>query len=323
MVAKTNVTNWDRGDLGTVLMGLIFIPTGKGISCQTRSGWNRICRGVSELAPLTKLKNMNEVRAYYNEHVLEEDKRLEKNVFELPVTFKYIDKYIHAGDRVLDISCGTGKYAEMLLERGCLLGLNDLSEKNMSLTLDRLGHREGILHTDVSDALYSGIWNREQWDAILILGPLYHMSERSERLNLLRKAKESVRPGGTIFLAFMSRTAALLYGIRNNPAGITRTWGALQFWYTGTDDEFIEDTKWFVNAYFSFPEEIDPLVTEAGLEPMHLAGIEGIFGEHMKLFQRMDPDLQKHWMDFAISQREEPHMIQVSKHLLSVCRRPE
>jgi len=265
---------------------------------------------------------MNEVRAYYNEHVREEDHRLEQNVFELPVTFKYIDRYVRAGDRVLDIACGTGRYAEMLLERGCLLGLNDLSENEMSLTLDRLGDHPGILHTDVSDALYSGIWDLEQWDAILILGPLYHMADRSDRLALLRRARESVRPGGLLFLAFMSRTAALLYGIRNNPAGISRTWGALQFWYTGTDDEFIEGTRWFVNAYFSFPEEIDPLVTEAGLEPLHLAGIEGIFGEHMKLFHQMDPEIRTKWMDFVISQREEKHMIQVSKHLLSVCRRP-
>jgi len=265
---------------------------------------------------------MNEVKEYYNEHVLEEDLRLELNVFELPVTFKYIDRYIQAGDRVLDIACGTGKYAEMLLERGCLLGLNDLSENSMSLTLDRIGHHPGILHTDVSDAIYSGIWEKEPWDAILILGPLYHMADRSERVALLRKARQSVRPGGTIFLAFMSRTAALLYGIRNNPAGITRTWGALQFWYTGTDDEFIEDTKWFVNAYFSFPEEITPLVTEAGLKQLHLAGIEGIFGENMDLFHGMAPELRKYWMDFVISQAEEEHMIQVSKHLLSVCRRP-
>jgi hypothetical protein len=147
------------------------------------------------------------------------------------------------------------------------------------------------------------------------------MQDRSERLELLRRAKKAVKTGGILFLAFMSRTAAMLYGIKNNPAGIEKTWGALQFWYTGTDDEFIEATKWFVHAYFSFPEEIEPLVRKAGLNPLHLAGVEGIFGENMHLFHQMDEGLQKQWMDFIISQCEDIHMIHSSKHLLSVCRR--
>jgi hypothetical protein len=117
----------------------------------------------------------------------------------------------------------------------------------------------------------------------------------------------------------MSRMAALLYGLKNNPEGIKDPEGVIKLWSTGTDETFVEGTRWFTNAYFSFPEEIHPLMNEAGLKPLHLAGIEGIFGEHMDLFHNMEDDLQRKWMDFVIERCEERHMVYSSKHLLSVC----
>jgi S-adenosylmethionine-dependent methyltransferase len=265
----------------------------------------------------------NPVREYYNRHIDDEDKRLKNNEFELPVTFKYIDKYMKPGDKVLDIACGTGRYAQKLLQKGFLLGLNDLSDSNMALTLERLGNHPHILHTEVSDALDAGIWQKEPWDSILLLGPLYHLIEREERLVILRKAAHAVKKGGYVFTAFMSRTSALLYGLKNNPEGILSNRGTSQLWNTGSDNEFIEGTEWFVNAYFSFPEEIEPLVKEAGLNPVHLAGIEGVFGEHMHLYHGLRSDLKKAWMKFIMGHSEDIHMVHTSKHLLSVSQRPE
>ncbi|MGC9341900.1 MAG: class I SAM-dependent methyltransferase, partial [Bacteroidales bacterium] len=94
---------------------------------------------------------------------------------ELPVTLKFIQKYVKPGQKILDVACGTGRYAHILLNEGYLMGLNDLSQKNMDLTLKKTGDHPGIIHRSVSDALDSDIWDKEKWDAILILGPLYHL----------------------------------------------------------------------------------------------------------------------------------------------------
>jgi SAM-dependent methyltransferase len=261
---------------------------------------------------------MDVVKNYYNDHILFEDRRLEENVFELPLTLKYIERYVYPGDKILDISCGTGRYARSLLEKGYLLGLNDLSEKNMELTLERTDKHPNIILSTVSDALDSSIWNAEEWDAILMLGPLYHMIQKRKRLELLKKAQSSVKTNGWVYSAFMSRTAALLYGLKNNPDGIRKANGARKLWKTGTDDDFVEGTQWFTHAYFSFPEDIDPLITDAGLTPVHLAGVEGIFGENMGLFHSLDEELKQQWMDFIIEHCEDIHMVHSSKHLLSV-----
>jgi SAM-dependent methyltransferase len=50
-------------------------------------------------------------------------------------------------------------------------------------------------------------------DAILLLGPLYHLTRRADRVQALREAGRVVRPGGPVFAAAISRWAPRLDGI--------------------------------------------------------------------------------------------------------------
>lgn len=261
---------------------------------------------------------MNTVKEYYNTHSFFEDKRLDENEFEIPLTLKYIERYVKPGAKILDIACGTGNYAEILLKKGYVLGLNDLSEKNIKLTRKKIKNNANVLHVSVSDALNADIWQKEKWDAVLILGPLYHLTKKNNRLKILEMAKKNVKKNGYIYSAFMSRTAAMLYGLKNNPQGIEEKQGVFSLWETGTDKNFVEGTEWFTHAYFSFPEEINPLISEAGLKPLHLIGIEGIFGENMQLYQNLDPTIKKKWFNFISTHCEDKHMLNHSKHYLSV-----
>ena len=58
-------------------------------------------------------------------------------------------------------------------------------------------------------------------DAVLLLGPLYHLHRRSDRLQALREAKRIVRPGGPIFAAAISRSLASFRPTRMG-SGISR-----------------------------------------------------------------------------------------------------
>jgi SAM-dependent methyltransferase len=54
----------------------------------------------------------------------------------------------------------------------------------------------------------------ESWDVVLLLGPLYHLTEREGRLQALREARRVLRPGRPVFGAAISRFASLLDGFR-------------------------------------------------------------------------------------------------------------
>ena len=264
-----------------------------------------------------------EVRDYYNQHVAEEDQRLSEHPFEIPVTMHFVKKYLNPGEHIFDVACGTGNIAQQLLRKGYFMGLNDISDENIRLVKERLGNNRNILFIDRSDALESKDWDKESWDSIFILGPLYHMISKQKRLKVLKLAKKHVKPGGFVFSSFMTRIGALVYGLKNNPGGIRYPEGAKKLWETGTDDKFVEATEWFTHAYFAHPEEVNPLIKKAGLIPLHLAGAEGVFGERFELYHQLDDELKQPWMDFVVENCEDNHMVQNAKHLLSVSMRPE
>ncbi len=258
-----------------------------------------------------------EVRQFYNEHSKEEDKRLSYHAFELPVTLHYIQKYVKKGSTILDVACGTGHYAERLLDLGYKLHLSDISDEIISVAKKRLQNREGVLSIERFSSTDEEVWKNDK-DAVMILGSLYHQLEEEERIAQLKLAKKNSRAGTILFCGFMTRTGAAVYGLKHNPEGIENKNGAEKLWTEGTDKNFVEGTENFRHTYFSDPKEIPILFEKAGIELLHLVGIEGIFGERFDLYHRLTKDKQEQWLKFILKHNEEDAMLYTSKHLLAV-----
>lgn len=262
-----------------------------------------------------------EVKKYYDRHSKEEDARLHYHAFELPITLKYIERYVSNGSKVFDAACGTGHYLKELLDKGYEAGGNDLSPENIKMAKKKVNDHPGLLFLHSGDALNPDMWKEDQWDAILLLGPEYHLISRKKRVELLKLAKNSVKKGGFVFTGFMSRTMAMVFGLKNNPNGIAKEHGAEELWMKGKDERFIEGTEEFNHAYFVHPEEIDQLVNSAGLHPVNLIGLEGIFGERFELYHELNDELKSKWLKFIMDHCEETPMIHNSKHLLSISKK--
>jgi SAM-dependent methyltransferase len=107
---------------------------------------------------------------------------------------------------------GVGHYSDRLARRGCRLHLVDVSQRLLDTTVSRLrqagvADRIASAHhasaTDMSNLPTGGC------DAVLLLGPLYHLGDAGERHQAIWEAARILRPGGLVFAAGVNRITYL------------------------------------------------------------------------------------------------------------------
>jgi SAM-dependent methyltransferase len=106
---------------------------------------------------------------------------------------------------VADIGGGPGRYTRWLAERGYQVEHRDLVPRHVQELTQNARDLPGV-RTAVADARDLDLADGAV-DAVLLLGPLYHLSRRADRLRALAEANRVVRPGGLVFAAAVSRWA--------------------------------------------------------------------------------------------------------------------
>jgi SAM-dependent methyltransferase len=244
---------------------------------------------------------------------------------ELARTREVIERYFPPAPAVvLDVGGGPGTYACWLARRGYQVHLFDVVPLHVEQARDasRRQPDHPLAGAAVGDARRID-WPDAGADAVLLLGPLYHLTEYAERLAAWREARRVLRPGGVVLAAAISRFASTLDGLRlglfDDPA-FARI--AEQDLRDGQHRNPDNHPHYFTTAYFHRPEELKAEAEEAGLRHETTLGVEGPGW----LLQ----DLDRWWADEARKGRllavaraleEEPTLLGVSAHLLALARK--
>jgi SAM-dependent methyltransferase len=168
--------------------------------------------------------------------------------------------------RILDVGGGPGAYARELIADGYRVRLVDIVPAHVEQA--RAG--EPPIDAVVGDARSLPEPDGGQ-DATLLLGPLYHLHERADRVRALREAIRVTRPGGPVVAAAISRFAGPIDFASTARFDERTLVEAKRLMSAGANDPSIG----FTQAYFHRVAELADECREAGLADVAIHGVEG------------------------------------------------
>ncbi|HEY5001627.1 MAG TPA: class I SAM-dependent methyltransferase [Ktedonobacteraceae bacterium] len=251
-----------------------------------------------------------------------EMERLEKFApVEYAITRRYLLRYIPQAATVADVGVGVGHYSELLAHRGNNIHLIDVASRLLGAAQERLikaGLQEHILSITNASATDLSFIPDASCDAVLMLGPFYHLSLPEERLQATSEARRILRKGGLLFAGGINRLTMLDWVYSDRPENIVaeRAWleiimrtGNLQsseegvpaFWHTTTIAEF--------HANFPYFQQIE------------FIGIESFArGKEEKLL-KLSPEQQEVWLDLVEETGRTPEGLGMTGHFLYIGRK--
>ncbi len=274
---------------------------------------------------------MNIVERFYDTNAGQEWERLTfehepHRWLEFQVGMQIMEKYLPpAPARVLDVGSGPGRYAIALAERGYHVTLFDLSGQSLELA------QRNIAEAGVEDRI-EGYEQGEApdlsrvadgcFDAILVMGPLYHLIDEADRLETVRESLRVLKAGGIVLAATINHLGVARAGVSEFPD-----------WYNdpiclNIVDSYInrvpyDEPHGFTEAYFAHPLELRGWYEDAGAKTIGMAAQEGIAGGLRDECRRLaeNPTAWQHFVQVVLATCEDPTILGASEHTLYVGRK--
>ncbi len=246
---------------------------------------------------------------------------------ELARTQEIITRYIPKPPAIVfDIGGGPGVYAFWLAKQGYEVHLIDatplhieqarqtsLLQSDASLAEMEVGDARNVKRTDTSV------------DVVLLMGPMYHLTEREDRLTALREAHRILKPGGILFAAAISRFASALDGLR-------QAWFDDPTFAPIVERDLIDgqhrnptnSPEYFTTAFFHHPQELEAEVKESGFLYEKTLPVEGplwLFPYVIDNFN--DQERRERFLSLMRRIEHEPSLLGATGHLLTVAHKSQ
>jgi ubiquinone/menaquinone biosynthesis C-methylase UbiE len=222
---------------------------------------------------------------------------------------------------VLDIGGAAGRYSCWLAKEGYEVHLVDPVPVHIEQAKEASNQqpKTPIASCTIGDARQLEFAN-EVADAVLLLGPLYHLVELQERKRCLMETNRVLKRGGHLFAAGISRFASTIDGLDSgyflDPVFREIMKDDLE---TGQHRNPTNNPAYFMDTYFHHPDELRQEVASAGFDVMPIVAIEGIsylmkdFDENWAIDEHRD-----FLLEIIDKVESEPSLIGASPHIMCI-----
>ena len=223
--------------------------------------------------------------------------------------------------RILDVGGGAGTYSFWLAKLGYEVHLVDIVQKHIDQAKEsnkriESGHLASIELADALDLKHEDGF----FDAVLMMGPLYHLTDRQDRVRALREGWRVLGKRGRIACAYISRYASLIDGMLRNLTDNPR--------YLDMVKQVLDNGQWrnptsepgmFTTAYFHHAEEIEPELRDAGFTSTKTVAVEGVgwlAGDRDERWD--DPNYKEKLLDLIRRTQHDDLSLAIGGHIMAV-----
>ncbi|MBI5289236.1 MAG: class I SAM-dependent methyltransferase [Chloroflexi bacterium] len=263
---------------------------------------------------------MSNVERYYDNGAQAEWARLDRDRVEFAVTLRALAEYLPPPPaRVLDIGGGPGRYAIELAQRGYDVTLADISAAELALAQHMASERGVRISSFVkADARDLAALRDASFDAVLLMGPLYHLLEEADRRRAASEAVRVAKPGAIVMATNITRYAAIRWWAKHQPMQVVeRATVYEQQIRTG----MTPDAVGFTDLYLMRPAELPALFDGTGVAHIVTVACEGVVSMIRDKLHELDPEPWEFWMDLNYRLGKDPDTHGLAEHLLYIARK--
>ncbi len=226
--------------------------------------------------------------------------------------------------RILDVGGAEGIHALWLAGQGYEVHLIDAHPPHVEAAREASARQPDAPLASASVGNATGLEQADSsMDAVLLFGPLYHLTERSDRLEALGEARRVLLNTGQVFALAVSRYAStfqgLFRGFFDDPQFVDI---AARDRRDGQHRNPTGDPRYFTTTYFHRPSDLADELAEAGFRQSAMLAIQGIgalivpperFDEYW-----LDDDLQERLLATVRALESEDSLLGATNHFLAV-----
>ena len=225
---------------------------------------------------------------------------------EFLTTVRYIEKYVKPGDRILDVGAGAGEYSLYFARKGYEVSALELSPANIEAFRKKITPEDNI-DLAQGNAVDLSRYADESFDAVLVLGPLYHLHGEEDRQKCIREAKRVLKPDGKLFFAFISNDFVILTEFSYRP----------DYFAVGDYDKETFALHDFPFVFHTV-DECRAMLEQGGVTILHAVAADGVSELMEEKISAMDEESSAQYLRYHYYICEKPEFLGMTNHLLFV-----
>ena len=238
---------------------------------------------------------------------------------EFDTTLHFLDKHLPPRATLLELGAGHGAYSLHFARRGHRVLATDLVGSNVQEILNQV-EAEGLGTIQVRQADATRLEALSDWDfqAVLCLGPYYHLRTRELRRRCLLECRRVVHDRGIVAVSYINRAFAVGYLLKN---GITLSRDQFESLQKVDDTRTDYPDPFFNIAHFTTPEAVEAEVRSCGFEIVEHVATDGVYEYFAEAFERLDDEAYLDLLSYHLKTCGQPSQRGASNHGLVILKK--